>query len=183
MGIWAPDDWEPPDGEALVRGLAEHARRVAGSNRERAAAIVAGADLEEALGELLTGFIVAGAKSDGLLTGSGLRSFYLRIDLAYALGLVSEDERVDLHIVRSVRNHFAHEKECSFVDRRVVELCANLRVPLHRPPLFADMSTYDRFLSVAFVLAQNLQDRAVSARSSRRRVPEEVDPERWRDFF
>ena len=183
MGLWAPDDWEPPDGETLARGLAEHARRLADANRERAAAIVAGADLEEALGNLLAEFMVASARSESLLAGTELRTFSLRINLAYSLGLLSEDERGDLHIVRRVRNHFAHKKECSFTDQKVVDLCANLRIPHHRPPLFADMTTYDRFLSVAFVLTENLFDRAHPARRSKLSVPEEVDPERWRDFF
>lgn len=184
MGLWAPEGFDPEEGlEELQRALGELAQRLRISNQERAAAIVAGADLEEALGEVLGAFMVAGRRSETLLGGTELRTFALRIDLAFSLGLIGEDERGDLHVVRRVRNHFAHEKECGFGDQKVAALCANLRIPLHLPYLFEGMPDSERFTSVAFVLAQNLSDRALAAQRSRRTVPAEVDAQRWRDFF
>ena len=184
MGIWAPEGWDPEEGlEDLKRVLGERALKLRTQNRERAAAIVAGADLEEALGGVLGGLMVPGRRSEKLLGGTELRTFALRIDLAFSLGLISDDERGDLHVVRKVRNHFAHEKECSFEDQKVVALCANLRIPLQRPYLFEGMSNSERFMSVAFVLSQNLSDRVYAARRSRRSVPTEIDSEQWRDYF
>lgn len=80
---------------------------------ERAAAVLAAAYLDHLLGELLTATMTAEPEEvEELLfqKGSGpLGTFSARIDTAYCLGLLSRDERRDLHLIRKIRNNFAHE--------------------------------------------------------------------------
>ena len=50
-----------------------------------------------------------------------LRSFYAKIELAYGLGTVNDKVRNDLHIVRAVRNAFAHSRKIlDFNDELIV---------------------------------------------------------------
>src|SRR5258706_9473845 len=47
-----------------------------------------------------------------IFDGQGpLATFYAKIDIGYALGLYELDQRFDFHIVRSIRNDFAHRLE------------------------------------------------------------------------
>jgi hypothetical protein len=45
------------------------------------------------------------------------------------------------------------------------------------------MPVPERFVFIAFVLTQNLSDRAFIARRSRRSLPAEIASERWREIF
>ncbi|MBA3426004.1 MAG: hypothetical protein H0U04_16005 [Rubrobacter sp.] len=182
MGLQVPDDYEPLDREKLQRGLAEAARRLMTVNQERAAAIVAGANLEESLGEALSGFMVEGQESERLVRDN-LRDFGSRIRFVFSLGLISKDEFKDLDTVRKIRNHFAHEKECSFEDRKVVDLCGNLLIPKQRPDLFDGLSPYETFEAVALVLSENLFDRAWQAKKVRCTTPEEIDSRKWEEYW
>lgn len=40
-----------------------------------------------------------------------LSSGAAKIDVAFALGIISEDERSDFHLIKSIRNEFAHPQE------------------------------------------------------------------------
>jgi hypothetical protein len=47
-----------------------------------------------------------------LFQGYGpLASFYAKIDIGFALGLYDNARRIDLHLIRSIRNDFAHAIE------------------------------------------------------------------------
>lgn len=182
MGLQVPDDYEPLDGEKLQQMMAEAARRLMTVNRERTAAIVAGVILEEALGEVLSHFMVEGQESERLLHDN-LRDFSSRIRFAFSLGLISKDEFKDLDAIRKIRNYFAHEKECSFEDRKVVDLCGNLLIPRQRPDLFDGLSPYESFEAVVLVLSEDLSDRAWQAKKVRRTTPKEIDSRTWEEFW
>ena len=49
-----------------------------------------------------------------------LRSFHSKIELAHALGTIDEKTRKDLHIVRAVRNAFAHSKKLLDFDDNLI---------------------------------------------------------------
>lgn len=100
---------------------------------DRAAAIVAGAFLDEVLQELLQEFFVEHVSSDKkIFQGTGpLATFSAKIDLAYRLGLVSEREFRALHIIRDIRNEFAHQlDDISFTTQSVAARCRNIEFPI-----------------------------------------------------
>jgi len=61
--------------------------------------------------------------SDG---GNGpLSTFSAKIKLAYALGIVSAETRLQIERVREIRNHFAHHKDkVSFKHPSVISVCS-----------------------------------------------------------
>jgi DNA-binding MltR family transcriptional regulator len=77
---------------------------------DRAAAVLAVAYLDSRLEALLRAkFLVVPKFVEELLTGQGgLSSFSARISVAYAVGLISLSAAADLHLVRQIRNDFAH---------------------------------------------------------------------------
>ena len=85
---------------------------------DRGCVLAAGAMLDDLLADVLAGFFRDVPESAKLL-GVGanesrdatepLASFSARIRCAYALGLITDDERFDLEQVRHMRNRFAHE--------------------------------------------------------------------------
>jgi DNA-binding MltR family transcriptional regulator len=94
---------------------------------DRGCVLVGAAILEEGLDALLTaGFveekIVAKASIGPLFAAGGpLGSFWAKIQLAHALGLLSSDTHHDLESVRRLRNRFAHYRESvSFSDADVI---------------------------------------------------------------
>jgi DNA-binding MltR family transcriptional regulator len=113
---------------------------------DRAAVILTAAMLDNALYQLLRTVLVADTSStDELLEGANapLSTFSSRIHAAYRLGLLSKRFARDLHLVRNIRNAFAHNiTGCAFdeggVRSRVTELgrslniLVKLTVPKHR---------------------------------------------------
>jgi DNA-binding MltR family transcriptional regulator len=97
---------------------------------DRACVILSVAMLERALETLLKAQLAATSSSkDELLEGAyaPISSFNARIDLAHRLGLISARFCRDLHIIRRIRNDFAHDvRRCTFKDAsvraRVLEL-------------------------------------------------------------
>ncbi|MHB1142755.1 MAG: MltR family transcriptional regulator [Sulfuricaulis sp.] len=90
---------------------------------DRACVILSATLLDTALEALLRARLVPNATStDSLLDGSNapLASFSARIDMAYRLGLISAQFARDLHIIRRIRNDFAHNiSGCTFEDTSV----------------------------------------------------------------
>jgi hypothetical protein len=78
---------------------------------DRAAAVLAAAFLESALEELLRKAIVPNASKDLFRSFGPLSSFGGKIDVSHALGLINDEERDDLRIVKSIRNDFAHDAD------------------------------------------------------------------------
>ena len=103
---------------------------------DRASVILAVAMLDQALESLLRCHLVAIPNSeDSMLDGAyaPISTFSARIDLCFRLGLISSRFSRDLHIVRRIRNGFAHNVTgCSFEDsaarNRVSELLRTSRV-------------------------------------------------------
>jgi mannitol operon repressor len=179
LGFNAPPDYEPWESEDIQRMLADLARTVARENSERTVAIVCGADLEETLGELIRGFLAATKQAESLVNGS---NFNRRIELAYGLGLISDDEYSDLHLIRDVRNHFAHKpRGASFNDPGVVEKCSRFRIPTKSLIGFEDTGA-TLFQSVTVVLLELLWARKIHASREQRTVPPEFAPSHWADL-
>jgi DNA-binding MltR family transcriptional regulator len=79
---------------------------------DRACALIAGAAISDALGNLLRRYFVKLKETDINRLfhdlGAPLGGFASRTDVAFALGLISPQERVDANVIRKIRNQFAH---------------------------------------------------------------------------
>lgn len=98
---------------------------------DRAAAVLAAAYLDSRLEALLRSkFVAVPGFVDELLTGQGgLASFSARISVAYAVGLISLPVASDLHLVRRIRNDFAHElMGLSFNTPAIADRVRELRI-------------------------------------------------------
>lgn len=97
---------------------------------DRAAVILVAAILDEKLTTLLKSRLIAiPSANDDLFEGGNapISTFSSKIDVSFRLGLISSRFCRDLHLVRKIRNSFAHDiYGCSFenggVKARVMEL-------------------------------------------------------------
>lgn len=97
---------------------------------DRAAVILVSSLLDELIGSLLKSYFIPNPNSEDSLFSnatSPLSNFSSKIDLAFRLGLISSKFARDLHIVRKIRNSFAHDLyNCNFnngsVKSRINEL-------------------------------------------------------------
>jgi hypothetical protein len=99
---------------------------------DRSCGILFGAYVDNCVTETLLTYVVH--KDDceeHLLKESGpLGSFYARIELLWALGGLDRRVRDDLHLVRRIRNKFAHEMEItSFSEEPIRAWCDSLKLP------------------------------------------------------
>lgn len=110
---------------------------------DRAAVILGVAKLDIQLRQILIQFLLPNPTSeDNLLDGdTPLSTFSAKINLAYRLGIITKEFSKALHLIRKIRNSFAHEiagttlESGGHVDR-VKELC----LPLKQYPQFEDFS-------------------------------------------
>lgn len=111
---------------------------------DRAAVILTAALFDNALDNMLRSYLVASATGeDELFDGPNapMGTLSAKITLSYRVGLISASFARDLHLVRKIRNDFAHDiTECDFnsprVTQRVQQLCASSHMtekdPEHR---------------------------------------------------
>lgn len=121
-----------------------------GSAADRSAAIMGGSVLENFLAlAIMSRFRPLDHKEQEQLFERGpLAGFYAKINLGFALGLYEVEARDDLHLIRLIRNEFAHSMTpCRFGDPRVKKHCDKLQSPNRtaRGPSPAD-SPKQRFL-------------------------------------
>ena len=96
---------------------------------ERGLVLSLAAFAEEALGLLLRAFLIQGEATNRLIDGfnAPLGTFSARVKMAYALGLIAEDQYADLEHLRKIRNEFAHSwKLISFSEPRIAAHIAAL---------------------------------------------------------
>ena len=97
---------------------------------ERGSVIVSAALMDEALEQLLKAKLVPSAeRNDELFTGSyaPLSTFSAKIDFAYRVGVIGLNLRSSLHLIRKLRNDFAHSSmrinfDSQQVHNRIQEL-------------------------------------------------------------
>ena len=78
---------------------------------DRGAVIVAVALLEDSLEQMLSARLIPSPeRDDELFSGpyAPLGNFSAKIDFAYRVGLIRQDVRSSFHLLRKLRNHFAH---------------------------------------------------------------------------
>ena len=100
---------------------------------DRGIAVITAAVLDELLQMLLIArFIKLGSQHKEALfdkIGAPLSSFSAKIELAFALGVISNEARLALHLVRDVRNKFAHRIEPLTFDHPEVAKLMETRAP------------------------------------------------------
>jgi hypothetical protein len=84
-----------------------------GKEADRSAVIVGATKIDVTLGKLLKVvlFPSAGGKDDLFDTERPLSEFSAKISLAYRLGLIDHDLEHAIHLIRKIRNDFAHTLE------------------------------------------------------------------------
>jgi mannitol operon repressor len=112
--------------------LKEFSKFLAELNKEsdRGAVLISAAMIDDLLGKCIISFLIDHADVESLLEGlnAPLGSLSARVLVAFALGLLSEDEYHECQILRKVRNAFAHNVHVSFDDQKVRDLCKNLNM-------------------------------------------------------
>lgn len=125
---------------------------------DRAAVVLTASIMDELLRTLLAARLVPVTSSnDELFDGANapLGTFSSRIEMAYRIGLISVKFARDLHLIRKIRNDFAHNIHgCSFeevkVRARVTELCNSHGIIARSPHRFKEpLSVRDQFLESA----------------------------------
>jgi len=90
---------------------------------DRAAVILVASIIDENLGTLLKSYLVPNPSSSDSLFDSAtspLSNFSSKIDLCFRIGIISGKLTRDLHIIRKIRNSFAHDiYGCSFENGSV----------------------------------------------------------------
>lgn len=102
------------------------------SQTDRGTAIIAAAVLDDVLNQLLTARLIKlGADRHESLfrrTNAPLSSFSSKIEMCFALGVLSNEARLALHLIRDVRNEFAHRIEQIKFDHPAVATMIQTRV-------------------------------------------------------
>lgn len=95
---------------------------------DRGAAVLAGSYVENHLGLYLQSKMRDPSLADRIFSSEGpLSTFSQRIDLAQAFGFLSKKQCAELHLIKKIRNYFAHHpKEASFTEKPVSDWISNL---------------------------------------------------------
>jgi hypothetical protein len=104
--------------------------RTLGDESERGMAVLVGAELDRALELVLCAYLPPGRARRELFSGGAppLGSFSSKINLCRALHLISEDEYAVLHVIRKIRNEFAHEPSVSFASSNIRSLVDSIEL-------------------------------------------------------
>jgi hypothetical protein len=127
--------------DSLAEVLAIHAELQ--QQTDRGAALIAAAILEEELTEALHARLILTPRISQRLFSlerlGAISDFGTKIDVAFAVGLIRTAAFDDLHLIRRIRNHFAHKKEpLRFDTPQIAEWCNTLNgkgdaiIPRHR---------------------------------------------------
>ena len=126
---------------------------------ERGVALVVTSYLDTLLGDALAAFLINNESAHALLTSFNAPFGTLSTKIAgcHALGIVTDAEMRECHILRRIRNEFAHQIEVTFNTDKVRDLCANLTLPR---ALEATMTSRHRFVRAAISLLTSLINRS-----------------------
>src|SRR5690554_5636874 len=155
---------------------------IANANREsdRGCSLILSANLDNRLRDLLESYFVAQSseKLNSIFQGNGcLSTFSSRITIAFSVGLLGDDERHDLDIIRAIRNDFAHNESCiNFLNSQVSDRCNSFRLYQN---MIADrqdidcsrQSSRNKFQLVSVSLCLILEDRTRGAAQNKKAVP------------
>jgi mannitol operon repressor len=118
----------PKDNSEMFIQLTEELK----SETDRAAALLSAAYIDHLLAKLLETMVVVDGSGirDNLFNGSSapLATFSSRILVSFAFGLISEEEKIEINLIRKIRNKFAHQlMGLSFETEEIRSLVKNLK--------------------------------------------------------
>jgi hypothetical protein len=117
--------------------IADFGREIAAIENERGAAIILAVHLETALQTALVKRLKIDKKHFGDMFGFNgpMGTFDNKVRMASAIGLLTDETRSYLDVIRRIRNAFAHSMvPISFKTREVLNACSLLKVPKSLPP-------------------------------------------------
>jgi mannitol operon repressor len=90
--------------------------------------LTAVAMLDDLLGRVLQSFLIDNEGTKALMEGpfAPIGTLAAKAAAAYAMGLISADEKREIDTLRKIRNVFAHEVHVSFSSEKVAKLCVKL---------------------------------------------------------
>jgi hypothetical protein len=95
------------------------------SQTDRGAAIVASAVVENLIEVVILERLIElpGERKDALFyrMGAPLSSFSAKVEMAFALGIIANELRLTLHLIRDLRNKFAHRVEALTFDHQDID--------------------------------------------------------------
>lgn len=141
---------------------------------DRGCALMSAAYLDECLGRLLRSYFIDDTKVINKLFdyNGACGTFSSKIELAYGLGLIPKNVRLDLTLLRRIRNDFAHvSKVICFDDDPIKSRCYELKLYPH-PKIIPSRSRFCRSMVIAVT-----QIETTAARLDRCIVKEEYDGE------
>lgn len=108
--------------------------RTLGDESERGMAVLVGAELDRALELVLRAYLPPGKARKELFSGGTppLGPFSNKINLCRALHLITEDEHSLLHVIRKIRNEFAHNRNASFASPNIRSLAESIDLDYRR---------------------------------------------------
>lgn len=121
------DQFELPRLELIKENM--NFRTLLSHESDRGIALMAAAFLEDQLEQLLTENLVGDSSVvKGVFSFNGsLGTFSSKIDMSYLLGLIPNNARADLDIIRRIRNEFAHDSSLiDFKTDKIKSRCENL---------------------------------------------------------
>ena len=149
----------------------------------RTEAIVGAEYVDELLEALLRAFFIDDDKSatDVFDNRGPIGTFGARIDLAFLLGLISENERRMLDFIRKIRNEFSHSsKYIDFETSQVKNWCLNLfemsktaKAIFGKPIDFGDPETRFIFTVICLVLIFEERKKEISRREKRQPITDD----------
>lgn len=116
------------DAEPEIRELSEFLSEF-NKESDRGSALTAAAVLDERLEEILSAYFADVPAKQELLSGynAPLGTLASRTSVAYALGLIQENEYNEINIIRKIRNEFGHKwKSIDFKSGKIASLCSQL---------------------------------------------------------
>lgn len=120
---------------------------------DRAAAILAVSFLEDRLAALLQAWLVNDPNIvSKMFGGSGpLATFSAKIDMALLLGIFGRSRHRELHLIRDIRNKFAHGLEAlTFDTPRIRDKCENFPPPAFSEPSHMEASELEKMKQTDF---------------------------------
>ena len=110
---------------------------------DRGAAVLAGSYVENVIGELLVHTMTDKSLADELFGTDGpLSTFSQRIRIAQAFGAVSVSTAAALHLIRKIRNHFAHHPQNASFDDSPVKDWIRALLPFLPPSTEQETHSY-----------------------------------------
>jgi hypothetical protein len=152
-----------------------------GKETDRGCALVAGSYLDAELKKLLKANLVEDKPTFEKLFAQDrpLGSFSARIDCSYLIGLIPRTARQDLHLIRKIRNNFAHELwNLSFDSPSIRSRCAQLR---YHPAQIKGLTARRRFMGVIPALAGGIH--VALLRSNKPQISPEVSFAEGPEFY